>query len=228
MTRLGLLLAACCLLAQSSKLPREELLRYSLNWPSGLSLGEITWSSTRPAGVADSEWHSEVVLEAAVPAFPIRDVFRSAAAGGFCSISAEKEARHGQKRTEEKTSFDRGERRAVRQTKGGGKTEFRTSGCPRDGLTFLHFVRAELAQGRIPPPQTVYFGAPYQITLEYGGAAAIAIGGKSVATDRILGHIKGPASKAQFELFFSRDAARTPVSARVPLPIGTLTLELAP
>ncbi len=30
------------------------------------------------------------------------------------------------------------------------------------------------------------------------------------------------------EIFFARDAARTPVLARIPLPLGTFTVELQP
>lgn len=222
------LVAAFSLAGQLSGLPQNEVLRYSLAWPSGLSLGEVTWSTARPGDAKGSGWSSEFVLEAAVPAFPIRDVFRSAADRDLCSVSADKEVRHGQKRTEETTSFDRAKRTAVRQTKGGGKTELRTSGCPRDALTFLNLIRTELAQGRVPPPQTVYFGAPYELALQYGGAATVSVAGRSVPADRLLGSIKGPASQTRFELFFSRDAARTPLSARVPLPIGTLTLEMVP
>ncbi|MCC7153500.1 MAG: DUF3108 domain-containing protein [Bryobacterales bacterium] len=226
-SRLGLVVALS-LAGQVHGLPQNEVLRYSLNWPSGLSLGEVTWSTARPGDAPGSGWSSEFVLEAAVPAFPIRDVFRSTADRDLCSVKAEKEVRHGQKRTQEATSFDRAKRTAVRQTKGGGKTEVRTSGCPRDALTFLNLIRTELAHGRVPPPQTVYFGAPYELTLQYGGAAAVSIAGRNVPADRLLGSIKGPASQTRFELFLSSDAARTPLSARVPLPIGTLTLELVP
>lgn len=224
--KLGSLLYGFLVLAPS--LPHEEFLRYNLNWPSGISLGELTWSTTRPAGPADSEWTSELTLEAAVPAFPIRDVFHSSADRDLCSISNRKEVTHGKKHTEESTSFDRAGRRAIRQTKSGGKTEMTTSGCARDLLGFLNFTRTELAAGRIPPPQTVYFGAPYAVTLDFAGAATVAIAGQNRPCDRLTGTIKGPASQTTFELLFARDPGRTLLSARVPIPIGTLSIELVP
>jgi hypothetical protein len=39
-------------------------------------------------------------------------------------------------------------------------------------------------------------------------------------------NVKGTASDTAFEIYFALDAVRTPVLARVPLPMGTFTLEL--
>jgi hypothetical protein len=38
---------------------------------------------------------------------------------------------------------------------------------------------------------------------------------------------RGPASGIDFDVFFARDAARTPILVRVPLPLGALSMELA-
>ena len=224
------LLALLPLTAQSAK-PGEEVLRYSLNWPSGIVLGELTWSTTSPAakaGASGTQWNSEMVLEAAIPAFPVRDSYRSIADHDLCAVEAQKVVHHGKRNSEETTSFDRAGRTAVRQTKGGGKTELSTGGCAHDALGFLNLIRVELAQGRIPASQTVYFGSPYQVNLEYGGEAKVVVAGKSLPADRLTGSIRGPASRTTFELFLSRDPSRTPLAARVPIPIGTLTLELVP
>ncbi len=38
--------------------------------------------------------------------------------------------------------------------------------------------------------------------------------------------VKGPKSDFNFEVFFARDAARTPLPVKVPLRVGTFSLEL--
>jgi hypothetical protein len=44
--------------------------------------------------------------------------------------------------------------------------------------------------------------------------------------DRILATIKGPTSNLTVEIFFARDAARTPLLAHIPLTLGSFTVEL--
>ena len=39
----------------------------------------------------------------------------------------------------------------------------KTPACAKDALTFLYYVRRELSQGRMPPQQTMFFGASYEI-----------------------------------------------------------------
>jgi hypothetical protein len=39
--------------------------------------------------------------------------------------------------------------------------------------------------------------------------------------------VKGPASSTNFEIFFARNAARTPIVARIPSSLGTISLELS-
>jgi hypothetical protein len=54
------------------------------------------------------------------------------------------------------------------------------------------------------------------------------VGGKKMDADKIQASIKGPASDFSVDLFFARDAGRTPVMARIPLPLGAFTVELMP
>ena len=58
-----------------------ETLHYSINWPSGLSLGEATLRSDRTVESTDSAsgWEFELNLDASVPGFAIRDQYRSTA-----------------------------------------------------------------------------------------------------------------------------------------------------
>lgn len=217
---LGAALAAAPVLAQSAG---AETLNYSVNWPSGLSLGEARLQSNPSAG----RWQYEFTLEAALPGFAVRDRYQSLAGEGACSLELEKQFRHGQRKGHERTRFDPTQGVATRETlEGGGKSELATPACPRDALTFLYHLRRELGQGRLPPAQTIYFGAAYLVRLEYGGAQRVRVGDEPVEADRLAVSVKGPASETRFELFFARDAARTLLVARVPFPMGVFSMEL--
>ncbi len=206
----------------------NEQLRYSINWPSGLSLGEAQLGSSRQKAAADAtpRLHLEFDVDAGVPGFSVSDRYRSEASSEFCSIEFQRTAAHGQKKTDEKTTFDQQANTATRQTTGGGKSELKTSPCGRDALTFLYYVRRELSQGRIPAPQTVFFGAAYEVRLAFAGTQSIRLGDKQVEADRVAAAVKGTASDISFDVFFLKDAARTPALVRVPLALGTFSMEL--
>lgn len=206
----------------------NETLRYNINWPSGLSLGEAQLRATRSKPAADSAEKRllEFDLDAAVPSFAVTDRYRSDASADFCSMQFQKTATHGRKKTDEKTTFDSHAGTATRETKGGGKSELKASSCSHDALAFLYYVRRELSQGRIPPPQTVFFGAAYEIRVEFAGTQKIRIGDTLVDADRLTASVKGGSSDISFEVFFLKDAARTPALVRVPLALGTFSMEL--
>jgi hypothetical protein len=92
----------------------------------------------------------------------------------------------------------------------------------------LYFVRRELAEGRLPQSQTVFFGSAYQVRLEYGGRRQLRVSGEQMETDRITASVKGPSSDTSVEMFFAQDKTRRPVLVRVPLALGAFTLELSP
>jgi hypothetical protein len=89
-------------------------------------------------------------------------------------------------------------------------------------------VRRELAQGRLPSQQPAILGSAYQVRLEYLGTTAIRLGSQQVEADRFRTSIKGPASDLTLEMFFMRDAVRTPVMMKIPLSLATFTVELIP
>lgn len=224
----ALLLALAPAAAQQVPFRDGEVLRYNVNWPSGLSLGEVQFTAKSAPGLA---WNFEMVLEAALPAFPIEDRYRAQATSSFCSERFEKRFRHGKRKADEDVVFDQIARTVTRLTlptgPAGGKSEQPAPECARDALTFLYHVRRELAAGRIPSPQTIFYGAPYQIRFESGGVKPVEIAGARQDADRLLAHLKGPASQISFELYFARDAARTLLLARVPFAVGSFALELA-
>lgn len=228
MKALLLPIAACLALAQPPKAPPEpfvdESLRYTVNWPSGLGLGEAQFLAKR----AGDRWRFALSLDAAIPGFMVSDSYQSTAEKDFCSVEFVKTSSHGQKKTSERLVFDAQKGIATRQTliNDGGKSEVAAPGCARDALTFFYFLRRELSQGRIPPPQAVFFGAPYQLKLDYGGAQSIRVNDRRVEAERVRVSLKGQASETNFELFLARDAVRTPLMIRVPFAAGVFSLEL--
>ncbi|MBV8818277.1 MAG: DUF3108 domain-containing protein [Acidobacteriaceae bacterium] len=224
---LALFYATICSSANSPTLPHEAL-SYSVNWPSGLSLGEsqLSASASKPAGDKPENLNLNFSIDASIPGFQVLDKYHSQSSSGYCSLEFDKNLVHGRKKVEEKTTFDSDKQTATRETKGGGKTELNTGSCGKDALTYLYFLRRELSQGRLPPTTTVYFGAPYQVRVEFAGTQTIKIGDNSVKADRLTASLKGPASDISFEVFFLKDAARTPALVKVPLTLGTFSMEL--
>lgn len=204
----------------------SESLAYSVEWPSGLSLGEGHLSAT----IEPSGWRFELTIDAGVPGFAVKDTYGSTAGADLCSASLSKDAVHGSRKSNETVTIDRKTATATRHSNYGGPvggtSKLAVPDCVRDALTFLFYTRRELGQGRVPVPQQIIFGALYNASLQYAGAETILVNNKRILTDKIACHIKGPASDVQFDAYFDRDPARTPVSIRVPLPVGKLSLEL--
>jgi hypothetical protein len=224
------LLVSTTLLASAS----AETLHYSINWPSGLSLGEATLRSDRTAEGTGSAtgWDFELNLDASVPGFAIRDQYTSTANPDFCSWQLDKKTARGARISEERVIFDPNKNAATRETVRGGQiagtSQLSVPLCARDALTLVQFVRRELAQGRLPSQQPAILGAVYQVRLEYLGTTAIRLGDQQMDADRFRTSIKGPASDLTLEMFFMRDAGRTPVMMKIPLPLATFTIELIP
>ena len=201
----------------------DETLNYNINWPGGLSFGEGHLQAKHAA----SGWGFEFALDASVPGFAVKDSYASLANADFCSMEFSKQFVHGARKGGEKEEIDRAHETATRQTlNGGGKGEFPISDCVKDALTLLFYTRRELGQGRVPPAQPMLFGGLYETRLAYSGAQTIPVAGKSEVTDKIVCTVKGNASSVQFEIYFARDAARTPLLFKVPLPIGRISMEL--
>jgi len=206
----------------------NESLRYIVNWPSGLTLGEAIMTAARSKAANGTEhWDFKLALDASVPGFGVSDSYRAASSTELCAMAFEKELAHGSRKTHEFVDFDSHALVARRHTPGGGQSEVSTSSCARDALTFLYYTRRELGQGRIPPNEDVVFGAQYQVQMQYKGAQSVKAGRQSTEADCVQVLLKGPASETMFEMFFARDAARTPLLVRVPLALGTFSLELA-
>lgn len=203
---------------------REETLHYTIVWPSGLSLGE---SHLKTARGASGNWTVEMSFDASIPGFAVLDEYKSLATSEFCTVESSKSFTHGRKKGSESTTFDQQAQKATRKTKDGGKSEINTTACAKDGLTFLQFLRKELRDGRLPPSQSILFGASYNIKLDFLGARQIRLGDAMVDTEALKATVTGPASKNTVELYFERTPARTPVLMKVPFALGTFAMEIA-
>lgn len=225
-----LALAGLAALAAPASAPTfdSEQLHYAVNWPSGLSLGEVQLRSTRvkPTPKSAERYDFEFSIDASIPGFAVADRYHSEASKDFCSIEFDKKIAHGKKKAEEKTTFDPEKSTATRETKDGGKSDLTTPMCAKDALAFLYFVRRELAQGRLTPRQKVYFGSPYEVRVEFAGTQMIKLADNPVEADRLNVSLKGPQSDVNFETYFLKDAARTLAMVRVPLAVGTFSMEL--
>ena len=170
-----------------------------------------------------------MTLDAGIPGFAIADKIRSSVTDDLCSLELERDISQGARKTDEKDTFDQKKGEGTRTTvfpAGGGTSTFSTPSCARDAMAFLYFARRELGQGRVAPAQQVFFGSAYSVRMDYTGAQTITVSDQPSVTDHLVVHVKGPKSDFSFEMFFSRDAARTPLLIRVPLSVGTFSMEL--
>jgi hypothetical protein len=211
---------------------QNESLRYKVTWPGSHSIGDVTLTAAK----SGDGWNFDMAGNVNVPLVPIADRYRSSAAGfDLCSVSLERLITHGSKKVTEKTEFDQKANIAHRRTlvpatadkpAGGGESELQLPTCARDALTFQYFARREMGQGRVPPATRVFFGSGYDAKMVYTGAMDIPVAGKPVTTDHVNVSVKGPASDFTFEIFYARDPARTPLLVKIPVSVGTVSLEL--
>jgi hypothetical protein len=204
---------------------QDESLHYSIRWPSGLPLGEVAFTAHH----GESGWTFDATVDAGVPGFAIADKYRSSVTPELCSTVFDRATSHGAKKTREKTTFDQSKRTAHRETVlpvDGGKSDIDIPSCARDALAFVYYVRQEMGQGRVAPAQQVFFGSAYSVQLRYTGEMTIRLDDKPEVTDHVVASIKGPKAEVSAEIFFARDAARTPLLVKLPLGAGTFSMEL--
>ncbi len=198
---------------------QDETLRFQVKWPTGVSLGEGRMQARRMEG---GRWEFELSLDASIPGFTVKDHYRSVATSDLCSVEFGRESAHGARNSHEKVTFARDARTAHRTTDGGGASDIDVPSCGMDALTYLYFTRREMGQGRVPPAGPIVFGGKYDIRLEYPGPETF----KGAVTDRLASTVRGASSSVSFDVLFARDPARTPVLVRLPLSLGTFSLEL--
>ena len=201
-----------------------EQLRYSVDWPSGLSAGTAEFE----ARFLDPGWRFEATLRASHPKSEIDDRFISETDGQLCSRRFEKHIRHGRKRASELLRFglqqlERTNLERLGEEQPGSKA---VRSCAQDALAFLYFVRAELAAGRIPPTATVHFGAGYNLQLEHAQERWLLWEGERRLVDEIHVSVRGPQAQHALSVYFDRSEHRVPVLFGLTLDATNFTMRL--
>lgn len=208
------------LLAAAAAWGAEESTRYQISWPSGLSLGEGQLTAKKESG----RWQLALTLEAAIPGFAVVDTFRSTTSEALCSAEFSLDSVHGAKKRRESTVFTGATARRTTGS-GGGGTEFAVPPCAHDALAYLFHARRELAAGRLPAPERIYFGAAYDIRLTRIGAARVTVAEVPTDTEHFRAMVVGPRSRWEFDVYFATDPARTLALVKVPFVMGSFALE---
>jgi hypothetical protein len=201
----------------------DEALVYNIAWQQGVRLGQARLNAKHAA----SGWAFDLDIDAGLPGFPVKDVYTSHTNSDFCSTDFTRQYQHGARKGREDETVDRSTEVATRVTAGGGRSEFPVPDCIKDALTLLYYARRELGQGRVPAAQPFLFGGMYDITMAYTGAATIPVAGVATLSDRVVCSVRGPQSSLDFEVYFARDPARTPLLVKIPMAVGTFSMELA-
>jgi hypothetical protein len=201
----------------------DEDLNYSINWPTGIGLGDAHLHAKH----SGANWKFELTLEAGVPGFTLKDTYRSDTVPDYCSTSFDRSISHGSRTTLERETVDR-ERGIVTRTfsKDGSKSDLPAPACVKDALAYLFYARTELGQGRVPVAQDILFGGLHPISVVYVGGPIISVNQKQVQSDQVTCTFKIGAADYSFDVYFARDAARTPLLITVPLAMGKFSMEL--
>ena len=207
----------------------NEKLDYTIEWPTGLSLGEAHWQAKNIGSTQSPVWDLDMDFDARIPGFTLINSYHAVTTGNLCMDKLTREIEHGPLKTTESEIVDHKNSTVTRKTtsNSGGESTFTVPDCVRDALTFVFLTRQELVHGRIPPNQPVLLGSSYDVRLTFLGTQKIKSGDRTIEADRVGCAIKGPASALDVDVYFARDAVRTPVLVRVPLSMGTFLLELA-
>ncbi len=197
----------------------DEDLNYAIVWPTGASLGEAHLHA-RHTG---DNWIFSFTLDAGIPGFAVKDSYRSDVVPDFCSTSFERASTHGSHVVSEKETIDR--ERGV-ATRSGTDNAIPVQPCVKDALAYLFYSRREMGQGRVPAAEDVLLGALHPIRVDYDGAPVIKMNGKDVQTDEVTCTWNTGSSAYSFDVYYARDAARTPLRIDAPFAMGKFSMEL--
>src|ERR1700756_2180668 len=81
----------------------DEDLNYSVNWPSGISLGEAHLHAKH----AGTNWNFELTLDAGGPGYAVKDSYHADTVPDFCAVSFERSTSHGSRTAKERETIDR-------------------------------------------------------------------------------------------------------------------------
>ena len=199
-----------------------ETLTYRLLWPSGVLLGEAVFQvSTR-----GKELNFQVTVEARIPQYRLSHSLAAVATQeGLCSLQFHQKAEQGTRRSEDSMQFDQATHQA-RRIRGGQTTTAPVPECARDPLTLVYYVRSQLAAGKPLGLGTTHWGRNFDVRLERVGSETLQIGGTRRPAEKFQVSYSTANSERKFAVWFSTDAARTPLRFTVPTTLAEFTAEL--
>jgi hypothetical protein len=199
----------------------DEDLNYSVLWPTGNSLGEAHLHAKH----AGEKWNFTFTIDAGVPGFAVKDTYHSETVAevepNFCSVAFDRSTTHGTHVVKENETVDRERAMASR-----GATQIPVPACVKDALAYVFWARREMGQGRVPAAQDILLGALHPMRVDYVGGPMITMGGKQVQTDEVTCTWGMGSSAVTFDVYFARDAARTPLRIAAPTAMGKFSMEL--
>jgi hypothetical protein len=195
----------------------DEDLNYSINWPTGSNLGEAHLHAKHTG----AKWNFSLSLDAGLPGFALKDTYSSVMGSDYCSVSFDRSTTHGSHTVKELETIDRDRATALHN-----KVDIPVPACVKDALTYLFYSRRELGQGRVPAAQEILFGALHTIRVDYLGAPMITVNGKQVQSDKVTCTVGMGSSDYMFDVYYARDAARTPLLITAPFAMGKFSMEL--
>lgn len=199
-----------------------ETLKYKLLWPSNISLGEAVFRVSSSQGTL----HFEVTMEADLPTRSISGLFTSSASReDLCSLEFQSKVTEGVRTSEESIQFDQKNHQATKISH-GQSSSVAIPNCARDPVTFLYYLRKQLAAGSSVDAATFFLGLEQSLEVKTDGSDTVTVRGQQQTTDKYLVNYNGQNSARSFELWFSKDARREPVMIRLPFPLAVFSAEI--
>jgi len=199
-----------------------ETLTYRVLWPSGVLLGEAVFQVS-PRG---KELNFQVTVEARLPQYRLSHSLDAVATqDGLCSLQFHQKAEQGPRRSEDSMEFDQAAHQA-RRIRSGQTTTASVPECARDPLTFVYYVRSQLAAGKPPGPGTAHWGRNFDVRVERVGSETLQVGGTRRPAEKFQVTYSTPTTERKFAVWFSTDAARRPLRFTVPTSLAEFTAEL--
>ena len=194
-----------------------ERLAYRLLWPSGIPHGEAVFEVSSQG----DELHFQVTVEASLPQYRVTGLFSAVAArDGLCSRQFHQKIQEGSKTTEESLEFDQ-TAFPDRNTTTAAIPE-----CARDPLTFLYYARSRMAAGQPVDWGSMHYGKQIALQLGPGESGVLSLGGTPWQGEKFLVRFPSRGGERVVEVWFSTDAARTPLQFTVPTTLADFKAEL--
>ena len=199
-----------------------ERLVYRLLWPSGIPHGEAIFE----VSLQGDDLRFQAAVEASLPQYRFSGLFSAVATrNGLCSRQFHQKIQEGSKTTEKSLEFDQAARQ-VRRIQDRDSTTAVVPECARDPLTFLYYVRSRMAEGQPVDWDSMHYDRQIALRLGQGESGTLSLGGLSRQGEKFVIRFPTRGGERALEVWFSTDAARTPLQFTVPTTLADFKAEL--